>query len=86
MNLQSSGGMRRENEDVCPVVVPAQAGTHTPRPAEGAQGETACFNNCVLGLWVPACAGTTAECLASLGAIHANVASTSPNPSSSIRT
>ena len=40
------------------VVVPAKAGTHTPRPFVG--HDRSCLrNNEVLWLWVPAFAGTT---------------------------
>src|SRR5258707_3678230 len=42
-------------------VVPANAGTHTPRPAEKAQGKTASFTNQHSWLWVPAFAGTTID-------------------------
>jgi hypothetical protein len=55
------------------VVVPANAGTHTPRPAKWAHGETVCFNGDRVrkqsvrhraslmdhAVWVPAFAGTT---------------------------
>src|SRR5205814_1953491 len=40
-------------------VVPAHAGTHTPRPLVVARRQSASSNNECPGLWVPACAGTT---------------------------
>jgi hypothetical protein len=59
--LQSSGAMCRENEKPF-LVVPANAGTHTPRPLsqnkEDGGHHAKQFRR---WLWVPAFAGTTVE-------------------------
>src|SRR5205823_7007173 len=53
--------MPRDRERILsPHVVPAKAGTHTPRRMLFENtGRRLCFNNGILGLWVPAFAGTT---------------------------
>ena len=65
--LQASGAMRRENAKACldhgattnTAVVPAKAGTHTPRPLGEDAGVSYLSQNERHGVWVPAFAGTT---------------------------
>src|SRR5438128_3526755 len=61
-NLQSSGEItpRDRGRILSPHVVPANAGTHTPRrKLLENTGRRLCFNNYGRWLWVPAFAGTT---------------------------
>src|SRR5438552_8708638 len=67
-------------------VVPANAGTHTPRLLDGALEPVAFACNRLRWLWVPAFAGTTKEWYTRGFSDHVNVTSTSPSPFSSIRT
>src|SRR2546429_2969925 len=61
-NLHHSGEIapRDRGRTFSPHVVPANAGTHTPRRILlWCAGRRLCFNNCRLGLWAPAFAGAT---------------------------
>src|SRR5256885_14997182 len=61
-NLHHSGENtpRERGRTFSPHVVPANAGTHTPRRMLlWCAGRRLCFNNCRLGLWAPAFAGAT---------------------------
>src|SRR5215204_7056735 len=61
-NLEKLGQKHaaRSRTHIYPHVVPAKAGTHTPRREwlEN-RGRRLCFDNCWRWLWVPAFAGTT---------------------------
>src|ERR1700689_2491013 len=57
-NLQTSGAVRRENED-SHLVVPANAGTHNPWLRLREKALAAALKPRRHGVWMPAFAGTT---------------------------